>query len=451
MKDIKKPGFMLEALRGRRGFTAILEILIAFAVFFVGSLVMGIGEVPLLTGYMLNNEEFMTLISDMSAGRIDTLTYYQQIQKIVADIPEWITISILYLEIFLILVVMIYCRYIEKRRLRTMGFQKKGMVSQYLLGVLGGTLFLSVAYLLCIVTGSIHFQGLAENIAPIYIIGYLGGYMIQGMAEEIMFRGYLFVSLSRRNSVMYSAVLSAILFSLLHGFNSGVSLLALINIFLFGFFAALLLVRYENIWIVGGFHTIWNFLQGNLYGIHVSGMSVESTVFVSENSSGINLISGGEFGMEGGLSVTLVFAVGIVWVLNSLKKEGKLVEWNGFRPVTNEYNNYLQNPNGQYGNGYPQNPNGQYGNGYPQNPNGQYGNGYPQSPNGKEQPENTYSQETTGQVSGDNPYSRSPGKMMPAQPGKRENMGTTPGQTPWHPENESQEPDNQFDANYFKE
>ena len=29
MKDIKKPEFMLEAMRGRRGFIAVLEILIA--------------------------------------------------------------------------------------------------------------------------------------------------------------------------------------------------------------------------------------------------------------------------------------------------------------------------------------------------------------------------------------------------------------------------------------
>ena len=33
MKDIKKPEFMLEAMRGRRGFIAVLEILIAIVVF----------------------------------------------------------------------------------------------------------------------------------------------------------------------------------------------------------------------------------------------------------------------------------------------------------------------------------------------------------------------------------------------------------------------------------
>lgn len=35
MKDIKKPEFMLEAMRGRRGFIAVLEILIAIVVFVV--------------------------------------------------------------------------------------------------------------------------------------------------------------------------------------------------------------------------------------------------------------------------------------------------------------------------------------------------------------------------------------------------------------------------------
>ena len=48
MKDIKKPEFMLEAMRGRRGFIAVLEILIAIVVFVVSSIAMSIGTIPLM-------------------------------------------------------------------------------------------------------------------------------------------------------------------------------------------------------------------------------------------------------------------------------------------------------------------------------------------------------------------------------------------------------------------
>ena len=59
MKDIKKPEFMLEAMRGRRGFIAVLEILIAIVVFVVSSIAMSIGTIPLMIGYFVSDPEFM--------------------------------------------------------------------------------------------------------------------------------------------------------------------------------------------------------------------------------------------------------------------------------------------------------------------------------------------------------------------------------------------------------
>lgn len=55
MKDIKKPEFMLEAMRGRRGFIAVLEILIAIVVFVVSSIAMSIGTIPLMIGYFVSD------------------------------------------------------------------------------------------------------------------------------------------------------------------------------------------------------------------------------------------------------------------------------------------------------------------------------------------------------------------------------------------------------------
>ena len=54
-----------------------------------------------------------------------------------------------------------------------------------------------------------------------------------------------------------------------------------------------------------GAHSLWNFAQGNFYGILVSGMNMGPTVFQFE-LSGHPIISGGEFGLEGGISVFIV-------------------------------------------------------------------------------------------------------------------------------------------------
>ena len=231
MKDIKKPEFMLEAMRGRRGFIAVLEMLIAIVVFVVSSIAMSIGTIPLMIGYFVSDPEFMKTAQAVADGSMDSLQYMQKMQDYALHLPDWMTIATLLLEILMIAVVFIYCRFLEKRKIRTLGFRKKGMVPQYLKGAVAGALFFSVAYLICVLTGSIHVEGLVTNMAPLGILGYFVGYLVQGMAEEVLCRGYLFVSLSRRHSVVYSAVLSALFFAMLHGANSGLTPLAVFNFF----------------------------------------------------------------------------------------------------------------------------------------------------------------------------------------------------------------------------
>lgn len=320
MKDIQKPVFIQKAMKGKPGHIAIIEIVLAMAVFCVSFIAMGIIQFPLMFLELMSNQKYMELI--MQGDQQSMLAA----MEIAMDIPEWMMIVILLSEVLMILVVVLYCRFIEKRKVDTMGFRKKGMVSQYVIGMLGGFLFFTVSYLICVMTGSIHFDGMADHIAPLYIIGYLAGYMIQGMAEEVLCRGYLFVSLARRHSLWYSILLSAVFFAALHGMNPGLSVLAVLNLILFGVFAALLLVKYENIWIVGAFHSIWNFVQGNLYGIQVSGNSLQQSVFASTCNNSRSFINGGAFGMEGGLAVTLVLGAGIAYLIWSLQKEGKIIE-----------------------------------------------------------------------------------------------------------------------------
>ena len=68
MKDIKKPEFMLEAMRGRRGFIAVLEMLIAIVVFVVSSIAMSIGTIPLMIGYFVSDPEFMKTAQAVADG-----------------------------------------------------------------------------------------------------------------------------------------------------------------------------------------------------------------------------------------------------------------------------------------------------------------------------------------------------------------------------------------------
>ncbi len=320
MKDIKKTLFMKEAASGK-SHNILVEICIAGLLFFIASVAMGLVQIPALTAYLLSNQDYMSMLL---AGRLDT----QKMLSVFSNIPEWIMIVMLFAEILLTLIVMLYCRFFEKRKFSTLGFVRKGMVKQYLTGIIAGTVAFSIAYLLCLVTGSIKYEGIAASISPLYIIGYFLGYLLQGMAEEVLCRGYLMVSLSRRYHVTLAIVTNSLFFAFLHSSNNGVSPLAYLNLFLFGVFASLLLLDFGNIWIVAAFHSIWNFVQGNIYGVQVSGMRVTNSVVSTSYTDGMEFINGGAFGMEGGLAVTLVFMAGIALLCIHLYKKGAIIDIN---------------------------------------------------------------------------------------------------------------------------
>lgn len=303
-----------------KGHFPLVEILIALAVFFVGSLIGSFVQMPALFVYLLGNREYQDMIF---TGRVRM----DKMMEIIANVPQWMNIVLLVGELGLLLVVFLYCRLLEKRKLSTLGFQKKGCVLQYVRGMALGLLLFGMTYILCYVSGSLTVGGVSlSGETVLYVVGFFVGYLIQGMAEEVLCRGYLLVSLSRKSSVTLSVVLSSLFFSMLHGMNQGVTLLAYINIFLFGLFLALLFIRCENIWIAGALHSIWNFAQGNLFGIQVSGMQLQPSLVKSDIREGWEIINGGSFGVEGGLAVTVVLAVALGILVHSMKKHGYFVE-----------------------------------------------------------------------------------------------------------------------------
>lgn len=130
------------------------------------------------------------------------------------------------------------------------------------------------------------------------------------------------ISLSNRTSLIIAIIINSVMFSLLHLLNPGITLLAIINIILFGVFASIYVLRTNNIWGACAIHSIWNFLQGNFYGFEVSGINTNNSILSFTALENGSLINGGIFGMEGGLAVTLVLIIFIVYnVIKNSKKQ----------------------------------------------------------------------------------------------------------------------------------
>lgn len=310
MREIKKPAFMKEA-ENTKSHSIMGEMIIFIVLYVISIFVEAMALVPGLLVY--------GLIHPISAG-------IEQYNSLLQNRSQWVTVYMLFAEIFLIVLYTGYCKLIEKRPLSSMGFTKRNMSSFYAKGIGWSAVLLGGAYLICILTGACHFEGVSAQLVPGYVVFYLIGYMIQGLAEEVICRGYLLVSLSRRNSVWYSVILSSGVFMAMHMSNEHVTVLAYINLFLCGLLFGLLFVESGSIWMVAALHSGWNFLQGNIFGISVSGTAKASSVFDSSFTDGWSFMNGGDFGLEGGLAVTIVLAVGISVVYRRMERRGMLVK-----------------------------------------------------------------------------------------------------------------------------
>lgn len=231
----------------------------------------------------------------------------------------------LYATIAMIVVTMLFCKLIQKRKMRTLGFKKPGMWKEYGIGLVVGFVMMAVIVLVGVITGSmtLTFNPEAATGAGIGMLVLLfGGFVFQGMSEEVLCRGYFLVSLARKKGNMCMAVIvNAIAFAALHLLNAGITPLAFVNLVLFGIFASVYFVKRGNIWGIAAIHSIWNFAQGNIFGVLVSGNDFGTTVFKSEINESMTLINGGAFGLEGGILVTIVMVVGTIVMLMTKQKD----------------------------------------------------------------------------------------------------------------------------------
>lgn len=208
----------------------------------------------------------------------------------------------------------------ERRHLWTIGLEWPGAVWKYLRGASIGLVMFSVSVGIFAVmgfaafeTGSAQPQGLAA-IGGITVV--LVGWVVQGAGEEALTRGFLLPVISTRYGTLAGIVLSSALFMALHLLNSNLSGLALLNLFLFGVFASLYALNEGGLWGVFAIHSLWNWAQGNLYGLEVSGSEVNTATLFNLREVGPDWLTGGAFGPEGGVAVTLVLVVScaLVWI-----------------------------------------------------------------------------------------------------------------------------------------
>ncbi len=131
--------------------------------------------------------------------------------------------------------------------------------------------------------------------------------------EELLFRGFPFQVLLRRFGPAAAVVVTALAFGGLHAGNPNTSMLALANISLAGLLLGIAYLRTGSLWLATGVHLGWNWAMG-LSELSVSGLPEFGVPGIEAIVSGPSLWTGGAFGPEGGLAVTISSILGTFWL-----------------------------------------------------------------------------------------------------------------------------------------
>lgn len=283
-------------------------LLIVFAIYFASQIFESILLVPPIVLFVFSNMD--TLAPSFKEGKLSISG------EVMSILPTWLLILMLFLTVITIIACVLYCTKSEKRSLRSMGFKREVFWSEYMTGFAIGIILFTLAWFICTMTGASTFS--IENLTPkiiLFIALFFIGYLIQGMSEEVLCRGFMMQSMAASYPAIVAVLSNSIVFALMHLGNSGISPLAILNLTLFGAFASIYMWKRGNIWGVAAMHSAWNFVQGNVLGVSVSGMSLTPSFIRTDLLEGMKWMNGGSFGMEGGLAVTIVLTIAICLAL----------------------------------------------------------------------------------------------------------------------------------------
>jgi membrane protease YdiL (CAAX protease family) len=140
-------------------------------------------------------------------------------------------------------------------------------------------------------------------------------FFIGSAAEEAYFRGYILQTFARADLAWLAIAFTAVFFSYGHFNNPNVSFFAKLNTAIAGVWFGVAYLKTRNLWFPFGIHFAWNWLQGAILGIPVSGITelTPAPLFL-EPEKGADFFTGGNYGIEGGLACTIAIIFSIVLI-----------------------------------------------------------------------------------------------------------------------------------------
>jgi len=293
--------------------------------FLIMLLVMIVSEVPLLifqtistVTLVFKNSEIVELL------RSDTATTNEIMEKVnemILNFPWWYTLLSFFFSGFLIVGALFYCKKFEGRKYTSLGIRKSNYLVEISIGLLIGISIVSLSLLLGMATGSVEVS-LNDSILWVRVILVLIGSLIVGAAYEIFFRGYFMASIARDYKAYLAVLFSAFSYAAINGLRNGANILFLVNMFLFGVFIGLYVLKRGNIFGACAIHAAWEFVAKSVFGTEAMSNNL-SSIFIVKYKTDMIYANGGQFGIRAGAvsSIVIVVAIAILLIIPANKSE----------------------------------------------------------------------------------------------------------------------------------
>jgi membrane protease YdiL (CAAX protease family) len=229
-----------------------------------------------------------------------------------------------YIESIGLLVLMILCyrlyvRLIEKRPM--LELSRAGMFAEFGLGLIIGGALMTSTILVLVITGCYRF-GSFNSLMPL-----LTGVIFLGAAalvEELIARVILFKLIEEYFGSWVSIAVMAVLFGLTHLGNPNATFTAALAIMLeTGLLLGAAFMLTRRIWLIWGIHIAWNYFQSTIFGVNVSGITLDS--LITPQINGPAWLTGGQFGVEASLPAVIICLIAGGIMLQLAIVRGQLV------------------------------------------------------------------------------------------------------------------------------
>lgn len=307
---LKRPAFWALAAEEKKTRMGLLGECLRFAVvYLVGTLLQSLLVSIPMTAAALRNLRDGVFDEAIRSGSIQTM-----VLKMAEQLPDWMTIVVLFCSAALGAAAIYHCRKKERRSLASMGLIRRGLLPELIAGLAAGLVFFAAVVLLGRQVGAYTLSRIfpARREAMLLALALIGC-LVSGAAREILLRGYFAPTLNATLPVVPVLLTSTLMSLFLFG-GAEMSALTVGNTVLMNLALCILTIKRGSLWAAIGLQGGWLFCLNFLFGFQIADGD-RLGLFRVDSAEYRTLLTGGVNGPESSICATVVWIVVLAAVL----------------------------------------------------------------------------------------------------------------------------------------